>query len=164
MSQAPFVFAGFLFPRPVAMLPKGSFARRITDMRRRLIGPYTTAPKPITGGPHPGASFYFDSDFAPGLRAQYADELVNLEHQGWYCDAYQDETMRGIVYRLPQSRGFLAGWSLGEGMASSISGRIYDDVKTAAYAADSMAERAAEEERDYLEAEERTRLEAEEPA
>jgi hypothetical protein len=41
---------------------------------------------------------------------------------------------------------------MGEGMSSAVDGSIYDTPEDAAHAADSMAEYAAEREREYQEA------------
>ena len=121
--------------------------------KNRVCGPYYTTRKLITG-PHPGKSFYLDSDFAPGLRWQWCDDVTSrIDHSGWFADEYGvgDNKIRGVVFRLPRSRGFLAGWSMGIGMASEIDCTIYEDEICAAYAADSMAEDAAEREREYQE-------------
>jgi len=56
--------------------------------------------------------------------------------------------------RLPHNRGFLAGWSIGEGMISEIEYTIYDDERDAALAADSIAEEVAEREREFQESQE----------
>jgi hypothetical protein len=154
-----FRFAGFGFPRYIAQLPRGPMSLRLQRMRHPLCGPYYHAPKPSQAGR--GVFFYLGSDFMPGLRWDWADEVAprSVKHQGWYIDASQpDETLRGLVMRLPHGRGFLAGWSFGEGMASDISTDIYSDIKEAAIAADDAARDAAERERDY---QERERLEAE---
>lgn len=90
---------------------------------------------------------YLNSDFFPGLRWEYADEIAPraIRHTGWYCDEYQDETIRGIVLRLPKGRGFLAGWTMGKGMATEIDvSWVHEDEIEAARAADERAERAAE--------------------
>jgi len=50
---------------------------------------------------------------------------------------------------------------MGEGMASSVDGYIYDTETDAAMAADSLAESVADRERDY-QREERAKMEAEE--
>lgn len=50
---------------------------------------------------------------------------------------------------------------MGEGMASEIDADLYDDITDAAQAADSLAENAADREREYQE-EEQERIEAEE--
>ena len=120
--------------------------------KNRVCGPYYTTRKLITG-PHPGKSFYLDSDFAPGLRWQWCDDVTSsIDHSGWFIDEYGvGEKIRGVVFRLPRSRGFLAGWSMGVGMASEIDCTIYEDEISAAYAADSMAEDVAEREREYQE-------------
>jgi hypothetical protein len=117
---------------------------------RKHSGPYYG--KPAYAGIDKYRSFYLGSDFMPELRWEWADEVVRLNHTGWYCDNYQDETIRGIVLRLPHNRGFLAGWSMGEGMMSEIELDIYPDQESAAYAADSSAEYAAERQREHEEA------------
>src|SRR5690606_19227724 len=81
---------------------------------------------------------------------QWCDEVdTSIRHNGWFTDDQQDETIRGLVVRLPHGR-MLAGWSMGEHMASEIdSTRVYDDEREAARAADALAERVAEREREY---------------
>jgi len=148
-----FVFAGFTFPRFAAVLPKGSLSKRLEKAKApSFCGPYYSAPKPAGRG-H-GISFYLDSDFAPGLRWEWCDQVegVRIRHTGWFTDEHGDtDTIRGLVMRLPKGRGFLAGWSMGSGMASAVDCEIYADASDAAYAADCLAERAAERERDYQE-------------
>ena len=135
----------FWFPCPVDQLKKNRG-------KNRVCGPYHTTRRLITG-PHPGKTFYLESDFAPGLRWQWCDYVTNrINHTGWFTDEYGDgDKIRGIVFRLPRSRGFLAGWSMGEGMITELDCTIYGDETAAAYAADSMAEDAADQEREYQE-------------
>lgn len=161
-----FEFAGFAWPRHVASLPSGG--RDARDARARLStkrGPksyqysngtcYYHAPKPIKGGAHPGKGFYLSESAGPfQLRWAWADEVLpSIRHTGWFCDEHQCDKIRGLVMRLPRGRGFLAGWSMGEGMASAIDGWVHDDIEDAARAADSMAEEVAEAQREYEEAE-----------
>lgn len=123
-GAGPFTFAGFQWPR-------------------------YHAPRPETVGT--GRGFYLDSDGQPFTRWQWCDEVdgVRIYHTGWFCDEYGDGgKIRGIVVALPRGR-FLAGWSMGEGMASTVDADLYDTADAAAYAADSMAESAAENEREY---------------
>lgn len=150
-----FTFAGFTFPRYVASLPQGSLPKRLKDSKTRCTGDYFHAPKPIAGR-HPGRGFYLEDAGQVFTRWQWADDVVSLKHTGWFCDEFQDSKMRGIVARLPHGR-FLAGWSMGEGMASEIDGQIYTDETEAGRAADSMAESAAETEREYQEEQEAER-------
>lgn len=153
-----FAFAGFNWPRRVAILPRGSRADRVRNHTAPVCGPYYCAPSPVAPGG--GAFFYLESDFAPGLRMAWCDDIDGtIRHNGWYLtDDGDGDTVRGIVARLPHSRGFLAGWSMGAGMASELSATIYDDESDAAQAADagaeSLAERERDTERDYREAEE----------
>lgn len=142
-----FEFAGFSWPRSHNLLPRGSFAERLARKRNPVTGPYYHAPRPNAGT----AFFYLGSDFQPGLRIAYADEVSRrIRHRGWYCDESHDQTIRGIVARLPHGRGFLAGWTMGEGMASELdTSCIWADETEAAHAADSAAELTADRQRDY---------------
>lgn len=151
-----FSFAGFNWPRHVVELPKGRIANRLAAFKRgerRDASPYYHAPAPLNGK-HPGAGFYLGSAGMPGLRWQWADEVkdVRIDHKGWYTDEDgAGDLMRGIVIRLPHGRGFLYGWSLGEGMSASIEGDIWpgDDEAGAARAADQCAESMAEDAREH---------------
>lgn len=156
-------FAGFNYPKYIYQLPKPcnpAGLRKKRELRKHCSGYYASEPRPVSGA-HPGGSFYLGSDFEPGRYIKRADEVTRLDHTGWYTDAFQDQTIFGIVIFLPHGR-FLAGWSMGAGMASSYDGELYTDAEEAAQAADSMAEHAAEAEREYQEEEERKRQEEEE--
>lgn len=151
-AESGFRFAGFEFPKYVWDLPKGSIATRIERRKPVVCGAYYHAPKPQ--GRDGGMGFYLDSDGMPGLRWAWCDDVARIRHTGWFCDDFQDTKIRGLVMRLPHGRGFLAGWSMGEGMASEIEYSIYADEESAAWAADSLAEAAADSEREYRENEE----------
>jgi hypothetical protein len=156
-------FAGFAYPFTFALLPRAPLAKRLAEFKqthgKRACGPYyRTEPSPNPRG----AFFYLDSDFMPGLRWEWCDEVegMRIDHTGWFTDEYGDGKIRGLVMRLPRGRGFLAGWSMGEGMASNVDYDIWESAVDAAREADRMAERAAEDQRDYEEREnERLRLE-----
>lgn len=157
-----FSFASFSWPRYVATLPKGSKSQRLERYKRQIVGPYYHAPKPENAGK--GKGFYIgDSSPIFDLRWKFCDEVEgsHITHRGWWADDFQDTKIRGLVFRLPKGRGFLAGWTMGEGMASAIEGEVYDDEIDAARAADDLAERVADEEREFQEAE-RAREEQEE--
>lgn len=108
--------------------------------------------------------------FAHEVGSTYERQAVN--HNGWYMDNHQHETVKGIVYRLPARGGkcrFVAGHSdphngddHGNGPAlvslevyeSDATGAHYetpDAAFDAARAADGIAERMAETERNYQE-------------
>lgn len=63
-----------------------------------------------------------------------------------------------IIARLPHGRGYLAGFTMGEGMAASLDGHIWTDIEDAARAAydeaESAADREAEDAANYAENEE----------
>lgn len=145
---APFEFAGFQWPRYIARMACGPVALRKKWAGRKVCGEYYHAPRPEKAGT--GKGFYLDSDGQPFTRWQWCDEVpdTRINHTGWFCDDYRHDKIRGIVVSLPHGR-FLAGWSMGEGMASTVDACLYDTAEDAAYAADSMAESAAEDEYEY---------------
>jgi hypothetical protein len=142
-SRHQFDFAGFSFPKFVFTLPLGTFEKRIRAMKNPCTGGYYHAPVP---NQRDGIGFYLGSDGMPGLRWFWCDDVASaqIDHAGWFCDDEQFEKIRGIVMRLPHGRGYLAGYSRGKNMASSIGVKIYDDIVDAAHAADSEAENADE--------------------
>lgn len=150
-----FNFASLQWPRYYAILPRGSIARRLERYKNPVTGNYYGAPTPRgteRGNRDAYMSFYLGSDFMPGLRWQWCDDIRgDIQHTGWFTDEYQDTKIRGLVFRLPHGRGFLAGWSMGESMASELYSHIWDDERDAAAAADDMARDAAEREREYQE-------------
>lgn len=115
---------------------------------RKLCGPYVVTPP--RAGKDKERFFYLGSDFMPALNWSYAGDVVSLNHTGWCTDEFGDgDTIMGIVFTLPNRRGFLAGWTMGQGMASALDiSEIFDSEIDAAYCADSMAENAAENERE----------------
>ena len=144
-----FNHSGFSFPKYLWTLPKGSLKDRLVKARKpQVCGPYYTSPKPLGDGTHPGQGFYLN-DAGSFSRWQWADEILSsIRHEGWYCDDLCSETIRGLVVRLPHGR-YLAGWSMGEKMASMVEGIIFHDIDEAARYADQCAESAAEKEKDY---------------
>lgn len=157
--ETEFTFAGFNFPKYLSTLPKGDKKKR--QERYQYTGGYYSAPKPNASG----FFRYLDSDFSEPLRRwKWCDETgARIGHSGWFTDeGGNSEKIRGIVVRLNHDKGFLAGHSMGEGMATFVeTDHIYEDEIDAAYAANSMAEDAAEEAREYEERE-REREEEEE--
>lgn len=147
--QPEFTFAGFTWPRYVARLERGTLQRRIIARRSQCTGEYRHAPKPNN---RDGAGFYLGSDSPFDMRYE-------IRPTGYYCDPCQDQTISGLVFRLPRGRGFLAGWTMGENMASSIDySPIFDSESDAQRCADSMAESVAESELEY-QAQETARIE-----
>jgi len=148
-----FTFAGLSFPKYVWTLPSGTLSKRLTASKTSCCGPYYHSPRPRQSWNTIGPGFYFESDGMPGLRRQFADEIISLRHRGWYCDEIQNETIRGVVFTLPKSRGFLAGYTMGKGMTSGLDLDIYETAEEAARAADGLAQSVAEQEREYQELE-----------
>jgi len=149
-----FAFASFAFPKYVWTLPPRSLkARMERHADTRCTGDTYHSPNPTQAGK--GCFFYLGSESPVSLRWEYCDEVegVRIRHTGWFCDEYQDDKIRGIVARLPRGRGFLAGWTMGTGMASGWEGDVYETAQDAARAADSLAENMAEKEREYQERE-----------
>ena len=104
-----------------------------------------------------------------GLRScGFADEIVSsIEHKGWYADphGFDDNVYRGIVCQLPARNGFpqyvygyadpnnegaaLIDSDIIEGQLNGDEDNASAEIFAAARAADSMAQRYAEEEKDY---------------
>lgn len=146
-----FTFAGFTFPRYVATLAIGTPALRRQRELRRVCSGYFHAPRPNDNN---GRGFYLGGAGQPAPRWEWASDTE------WYCDEFGDQTMRGLILRLPHGR-FLAGYSMGEGMSSAVSATVYTDEDEARAAADEEARCVAESEREY-QAEEAARMEEEE--
>lgn len=146
-----FTFAGFTFPRYVATLAIGPAALRRQRELRKVCGGYFHAPRPNDNS---GRGFYLGDAGMPCKRWEWASDTE------WYADDDGHTTMRGIILRLPHGR-FLAGYSMGEGMASGVGATVYDDESEARAAADEEARVTAESEREY-QAEERARFDEEE--
>lgn len=152
-------FAGFNYPKFLADLPPAPLAKRLAIFKENkrkpsLNGYRQNDPAPLEKQDERGRMFYLNSDLAPGLRFEYADKVdgSRINHTGWFTNEFDDgDTIRGIVFRLPRNRGFLAGWTMGDSMASELEYRIFDDQVRAARAADSLAEDLAEDmrQRDY---------------
>lgn len=138
-------FASFSFPRKVALFRPGK------TLGHRLCTAYSASPTPVTLYHRADSwGFYLDSDFMPGLRWKWCDDVArSIRHTGWHTNPHGDgDTIRGVVFALPHGRGYLAGWSMGQGMASVIERGILSDESDAANCANDAAERAAEAERD----------------
>jgi len=142
-----FAFAGFQWPRYVATLTPLSGLRKKRELRK-VCGGYYHTPKPNSNN---GRGFYLDDAGQPFTRWQWADDVegAHISHSGWFTDDYgTGDKIRGIVVLLPHGR-YMAGWSMGTGMASTIEPGVFDDIVDAARVADSIAENAADNEREY---------------
>jgi hypothetical protein len=76
-----------------------------------------------------------------------------VEHHGWYTDSFQDETVCGEVYQLPARNGvsqYVPAIEDKDNDGAILDFHsITDDMKDAVRWSDSMAERFAEDEREY---------------
>lgn len=121
--------------------------------------------------PNYGPNYAWIEDTAAiGLRfVGHADELIrSIDHKGWFMDDdFQDEVLRGGVWQFPARNGcpiYVAGYSdpnnkgaaflcldLIEGNRGEQARDFYSQsgARDAAFQADSIAERAAERERQY---------------
>lgn len=109
-------------------------------------------------------AFYMDS-FPPEWRnlgnvGEIRDESCRrgriVDHNGWYCDEFQDSTVYGVVLQFPARNGecqYFPGivWTGSDGVTCYPLDR-YDNIKDCARAADSIAEKLGEQEREYQEA------------
>lgn len=118
---------------------------------RKYVGPYTWRPaKPGTG-----RGFYMTEGHGGiVLRIEDANDSIPGGNSlrsidGYYIDSDCHDTLQPIIARLPHGRGYLAGWTMGTGMASSIDAHIWETAEEAAMAAHDEAERAADREQEY---------------
>lgn len=117
-------------------------------------------------------SAFFETLEQGGFRfIGYADEISrSIHHKGWFADEDQDSTLRGCALQIPGRNGkarFLAAYqdSENDGYVVDLatvyeedsrqgshwdSAKDFDAARDAARSGDSMAEKAAEKEREYL--------------
>ncbi len=95
---------------------------------------------------------YFDENKLPFRDPRPVHEMLHsVQRTGWFIDDFYDDVFTGYVFRLPHGR-FAIGYrdSMSDGyMIDKTSVFDPDDEIGAALAADSMAEIAARNERDY---------------
>lgn len=119
--------------------------------KRKSTGPYYWTPSAPVEGKHPGRGFYQSMH---GMRMDERGSTLRLRIElagksRYYVDE-TDTTYLPIIARLPSGRGFLSGWTMGEGMLASLDGHVWDDEDDARDDAQHEAEKAAENEADYL--------------
>ncbi len=129
------------------------------DMRqvyRQGFRPLTTRHCPMNANdPERAARRFYEDAKQAGLRfVGWADENLRLRHKGWYADNYAEETFRGAIFRLPSKRGcarFVAGYgeSMNDGFVLDLCEVWNDDLIGATRESDRLAERAAEDAREY---------------
>lgn len=152
-SAAPFAGAVHDFSVPMAKRLKS----------REHVGPYYWSPTE----PGKGRGFYQSSKglFCDksgstfDLRLEEANDHLRgsrlAQINGYFCDEDgEGDTLKPIVARLPHGRGYLAGWTMGRGMAASLDcSCIWDDIEDAARAAHDLAESDADDSREKQQAE-----------
>ena len=118
------------------------------------VGPYTFSPSPACERRDGWSTYTGTSESETLFRLRYEDANEHLSGRtadvtGYWTDEHGDsDTIKPIIWRLPRSRGFLAGWTMGAGMCASLDAGIFADAESAAYAAHSVAEHAAEREQE----------------
>lgn len=130
---------------------------------RKVAGPYYFTVPPVSPIGGNGAAGFYCASTQTG-RALHMDEhgsplRLRIEEApatrrgvtGYYAD--EDTIISPIIARLPKSRGFLAGATMGAGMASWLEEGIILDEHDAHMRAHDYAERMAENEREYQERE-----------
>lgn len=129
------------------------------DKRRYAPGGSANRPKcpalpyrddPYTTRSEDGRYIYMHTRALDHLREPGSDDMPRDYGTAWYCDAHESETITGKVAALPRGR-FLAYvvWSDSDGI--TVDASPYCSASDAAYAADSMARRIAEDEREHSE-------------
>lgn len=124
---------------------------------RRRVGNYRWTPS----APGKGRGFYMASNGyamaghggGMSLRIEPANDHLRGSRlsriDGYYDrDGIGGSTLQPLIARLPNGRGFLAGWTMGAGMCASLAPDIWPDEESAAVEAHRMAETDAEEEKE----------------
>ena len=133
--------------------------------RRKVVGPYRIQPRDPklcdSIGFYMSDGYMRIADHGAGinLRLWSANDFLGYSRlsqiTGYYCDADgEGDTLQPIIARLPNNRGFLAGWTMGAGMCASLGRDIYPNEVDAAIAAHGKAEYDAELSREREEEEE----------
>ena len=122
------------------------------DVRRSKFNTFRASCCTLSQGSNGRTPIWYAHTGEQFPRERYVDECdsVKIEHTGWYSDTHQDSKTRGLVVALPHGR-FLAGYETSDNGERVYFGDIYDEDRTAAYAADSSAERQAEDAREWYE-------------
>lgn len=148
----------YLYHRRKGLSPKAAHGEAMLDLadgKTRYLSPSIIYNRAFAAYGESHLRWVEDAGKA-GLRfVGFADEIAGLRHRGWYCDTFQDETYRGVVYQLPARRGesvFVYGYSEPWNDGVLLSFDWTADKEEAARWADRIAERAAEEQREYSEA------------
>lgn len=100
-----------------------------------------------------GGVIFMDSGELDHLRPIAPDDKTRDYGRGWYADQDGGETVTGKVVQLPTGRGRQSRW-LAYAVHSDNDGiwldkDVYDDPTVACHNADRLAERIAEEDREY---------------
>ena len=83
-----FTFAGFQWPRQVARIACGPTALREKWAARKTCGEYIHAPHPNNAHPR---GFYLDSDGQPFTRWRWCDDVIRINHRGWFYNEHREE-------------------------------------------------------------------------
>lgn len=89
--------------------------------------------------------FFTREFFADEYRTECGRQII--EHAGWFCDRFQEDTIRGLVVQLSRGR-FLAGYYQSGNGERVYYPEVYKTVSAAVRAADELAEETAGRYRD----------------
>lgn len=114
---------------------------------------------------------------APVILVGDAHALAKIDHTGWYVDQYQDDVLKGAVVAIRNPRTlqgeddntgnkthlqfYPVTYSTAWDGATIYISEVYETAREAAYRADRIAERLAEDEREY-QAKEQARIDIDE--
>lgn len=88
----------------------------------------------------------------PSSRWWFINDSANysyiIQHNGWNYGSNADNVIKGLVFRLPGSKGFLAGWALENGQGG-VEKTLFGNEYQAVIHADYLAKKEAEASRKY---------------
>lgn len=133
------------------------FARPIRERHSKHVGPYYFGPLQSPPKRSEGWASYEkfckceksgETNTTFRLRIKYADIYLRDHRlgsiQGYWVTDDCDESIVPVVLLLPKGRGYLSGWSMGDGMCCGVEPELYSDPQEAAIMAHQEAERVAD--------------------
>ncbi len=131
----------------------GKWSRPMTwrDMRFATLTSHSGLDQGSNGTGRARVAVWYSQDGKPQFRDErFCDHIARIEHTGWYADAHEYDTVRGIVARLPHGR-CIVGYLMSSNDERVYFPQIFDDEREAAHMADEHARVVAESEREYSE-------------
>lgn len=141
-----------IFSNEIVMIDYSKPLVERAKSRKMFTGPYRWFPVDTVKFKDKGRGFYtsrktmdMDDKGSPfRLRIEHANE--HIRDRTYYYRTSGDDEFFPIVALLPSGKGFIPGWTMGNGMCGQIECTVIADAGDAAYQAHELANIAAENE------------------